>query len=362
MKQTLRWRLAAILTLCGITVMTSCSNNDDDPAGQSGQEYKGVPLIILDTDIGSSTDDLFALEMLHRYEQEGRCRLLGVVVDRTGEANAAIVDVMNTYFRDSAREGALPETTDIPIGLVRKGIPAPKVWIDYGALPTYTNADGSLMFRCSISDYASLPDGYVLYRRLLAAQPDHSVSICSTGFVTALAALLQSEGDEYSPLNGVELVRQKVKCIYQMGGVFGHSVESDFNLSQGITFAQDFFRLWPKDVDMVFSPQEVGENVEYKPEQVISDVSWTDVHPIKQVYMTCNCNTGQMMWDPMAVIQAVEGDDLFSLSPRGTIALTPEAITIFTPSVTGNCRYQLPGSADWSAAMLEKIRRYNKMK
>ena len=105
------------------------------------------------------------------------------------------------------------------------------------------------MFRCSISDYASLPDGYVLYRRLLAAQPDHSVSICSIGFVTALAALLLSEGD-----------------------------------------------------------------------------------------------------------------DLFSLSPRGTITLTPEAITIFTPSATGNCRYQLPGSADWSAAMLEKIRRYNKMK
>ena len=65
--------------------------------------------------------------------------------------------------------------------------------------------------------------------------------------------------------------------------------------------------------------------------------------PIKQVYITCNCNTGQMMWDPMAVIQAVEGDALFA------------------PSATGNSRYQLPGSADWNAWMLEKIRRYNRM-
>ena len=54
-------------------------------------------------------------------------------------------------------------------------------------------------------------------------------------------------------------------------------------------------------------------------------------------------------------------DDLFTLSPRGTVILTPQAETIFTPSATGNCRYQLPGSADWNAAMLEKIRRYNKM-
>ena len=351
MKQKKLWMLAAILTICGLAVLTSCSS-EDDPVVPDKEEYTGVPLVILDTDLGSSTDDLFALEMLHRYEQEGHCRLLGVVVDRMGEANAAIADVMNTYFGHP----------DTPIGLIREGIPAPAVWIDYEALPTYTNPDGSPMFRRSVSDYSTLPDGYVLYRRLLAAQPDHSVSICSIGFVTCLAQLLQSEGDEYSPLNGVELVRQKVKCIYQMGGVFGQSVEPDFNLSQGITFALDFFRLWPDEVNMVFSPQEVGENVEYTPEQVISDITWTDAHPIKQVYMTCNCNTGQMMWDPMAVIQAVEGDDLFTLSPRGIVTLTPQAETIFTPSVTGNCRYQLTGTTAWNAAMLEKIRRYNKIK
>ena len=230
--------LAAILTICGAMTITSCSN-EDDPVEPGEQAYTGVPLVILDTDLGSSTDDLFALEMLHRYEQEGRCRLLGVVVDRMGEANAAIADVMNTYFGHP----------DTPIGLVREGIPAPQVWIDYGALPTYTNADGSPMFRRSVSDYSVLPDGYVLYRRLLAAQPDHSVSICSIGFVTALAALLQSGGD-----------------------------------------------------------------------------------------------------------------DLFTLSPRGRVTLTPQAKTIFTPSATGNCRYQLPGSADWNARMLEKIRRYNKIK
>ena len=342
--------LAATPAICGLAVLTSCSS-EDDPVVQLEKEYTGVPLVILDTDLGSSTDDLFALEMLHRYEQEGRCRLLVVVVDRMGESNAAIADVMNTYFGHP----------DVPIGLVREGIAAPPVWIDYGALPTYVNADGSPMFQCSVSDYGALPDGYVLYRRLLAAQPDHSVSICSIGFVTALAALLQSGGDEYSPLSGVELVRRKVKCIYQMGGVFGQSVEPDFNFAQGITFAQDFFRLWPEDVDMVFSPMEVGQEIEYTPEQVISDIAWTDVHPIKQVYMTCNCNTGQMMWDPMDVIQAVEGDDLFTLSPRGRVTLTTHAETLFTPSATGNCRYQLPGSADWNARMLEKIRRYNRM-
>ena len=41
-----------------------------------------VPQIILDTDIASSTDDLFAMQLLYRYTSQGRCGLLGVVVDR----------------------------------------------------------------------------------------------------------------------------------------------------------------------------------------------------------------------------------------------------------------------------------------
>jgi len=349
MKKVMNWILAAILVFGAMTALTSCSN--DDKVVELDQEgYAGVPLIIYDTDIGSSADDLFALEMLYRYEDEGRCRLLGVVVDREGEQNAAFVDVMNTYFGHG----------DVPVGLIREGIKEPKVWIDYAHVADTKDGEGLPMFNRSIADYSSLPDGWRLYRRLLAAQPDHSVSIVSVGFVTCLAQLLQSAPDGYSPLSGVELVRRKVRCIYLQGGVFGEAVEPDFNFAQGITFAKTFFQNWPQEIDMVFSPMEAGQDVEYTPEQVIADVSWTDAHPIKQVYMQCDCNTGQRMWDVMPVVQAVEGDALFSLSGRGTITFTDKAETIFTPSATGHCRYQLAGTKAWAAQMLEKIRNANK--
>jgi len=337
--------LAAIAIGCS-ALMTSCGKNNS-------QTDESVPLVIIDTDIGSSTDDLFALEMLYRYEEQGCCRLLGVVVDRMGEGNARFADVMNTYFGHA----------DVPIGLERGGIANPQVWIDYAHVANTADpsagsgqANGQSMFATSVDDYAALPDGWRLYRQLLAAQPDHSVSIVSTGFVTALAQLLKSEGDSYSPLDGVELVRSKVRCLYVMGGVFGESEEPDFNFAQGITFAQTFFDLWPQEVDMVFSPMEVGQEIDYTPEQVVSDIAWTDRHPIKQVYMRCNCNTGQRMWDPLAVIHAVEGDTVFSLSERGTVRFTDRAETLFTPSATGNCRYQLPGDTEWNARMLRKIR------
>ena len=44
--------------------------------------------------------------------------------------------------------------------------------------------------------------------------------------------------------------------------------------------------MWPREVDIVSSPMEVGNEIEYKPETVINDINWTDIHPIKQVYMT----------------------------------------------------------------------------
>ena len=349
-KKFFYWLKAAILVCGAMTALTSCSN--DDNAEEQEQAYTGVPLVIYDTDLCSSADDLFALEMLYRYEDEGRCRLLGVMVDRGGERNAAFADVMNTYFGHG----------DVPVGLVRDGIKEPKVWIDYAHVADTKDGDGQPMFGRSIADYSALPDGWRLYRRLLAAQPDHSVSIVSVGFVTCLAQLLQSAPDSYSSLSGVELVRQKVKCIYLQGGVFGEAEEPDFNFAQGLTFAKTFFQKWPQEVDMVFLPMEAGQDVEYTPEQVIADVSWTDAHPIKQVYMQCDCNTGQRMWDVMPVVQAVEGDALFSLSGRGTVTLTDQAETIFTPSATGNCRYQLPGTKEWAAQMLEKIRNVNKQR
>ena len=352
------WMLVAIrplvitMVFCSACVFTSCSSNDIDPVTPSEEEeYTGIPLVILDTDIGSSTDDLFALEMLHYYEQQGRCKLLGVVVDREGEDCAACTDVMNTYFGRS----------DVPIGLVRDGIKNPTVWIDYKALPTYTKDDNTSMFARSIDDYSALPDGWQLYRHLLAAQPDHSVSICSVGFAVCLAQLLESVGDAYSPLSGVELVRRKVKCLYIQGGSFGLSPEPDYNFLQGMGFAKTFFRLWPSDVDIIFDPMETGNGIEYLPEQVISDVSWTDYHPIKQVYMTCNCDTGQMMWDPLTVINAVEGDDLFMLSERGIVGLNDDGSVSFTLSATGNSRFQMPGDDAWRSAMLEIIRNVNKI-
>ena len=57
----------AVAIICGLPMLSSCTEDNDDNPGKPG--YDGVPLVILDTDIGSSTDDLSPLEKVLSFEK-----------------------------------------------------------------------------------------------------------------------------------------------------------------------------------------------------------------------------------------------------------------------------------------------------
>ena len=338
----------ALPALCLVaSLLAGCST---PRSSSESAEAKAVPRILLDTDVGSSTDDLFALAMLYRYEDAGKCRLLGVVVDRPGEANAAFVDAMNAWAG----------RPDLPVGLVRRGPENAMTFIDYAHVADTADAAGRPLFPRAAPGPDGRPDGWVLYRRLLAGQPDGSVTICSIGFLTCLAQLLESPPDDLSPLGGAELVRRKVARAVVMGGAFAKDAEPEYNFAMDPEAVRTFFRLWPRDVDVVFSTAEVGDAIDYPPALVLSDIGPTDRHPIRQVYLQCDCDTGQRMWDPLAVVQAVEGDAPFALGDRGTVEIAPDGGASFARVPDGNCRRQLPGDASWNASMLEKIRSFNR--
>ena len=127
MRRIMNWVFSFTL-VCSNMVLTSCSNKDETV--EPDKTYTGIPLVILDADIGSSTDDLFALEMLYRYDEQRLCRLLGVVVDREGEANADLFALhpqrtlhhqhytggLHRLYAHSRRKRALPEARRCPVG------------------------------------------------------------------------------------------------------------------------------------------------------------------------------------------------------------------------------------------------------
>lgn len=335
-----------IFIVLTVLILVACNKDNTTPE----QQQPTVPQIIIDTDICSSTDDLFAMQLLYCYASQGRCNLLGVIVDRMGDTNAAVADLMNNYY-------GFPT---LPIALERNGTYERFSYINYSPIAEATDDNGNLLFARTYSNYSSIPDGYILYRRLLANAADGSVTIILTGIPSTIANLLTSGADQYSSLSGVELVRRKVKRLYFMATKLEPSSEQNvspgYNIMMHPEATKTLLQMWPDDVDVIISPSAPGNMVEYEPELVISDIDWTDIHPLKQIYMRFDCNTGQRMWDPMLPLQEIEGDDLIGLSPRGHMVFNDENKISFITDPDGNYRYQISGDEAWADRMLNLIR------
>ena len=295
----------SLIALHLVLLSASCSDEEDGTGGQSGDQTK--IWAIIDTDIGCSADDLIALTTLYEADRSGLLDLKAVMVDRMGLSSLQVTDIMNTYYGCS----------DVEIGMVHDGVQNPHVFIDYWKMADPGTYTGEPTFRRTFSDaqLKALPAAEELYRKLLSQAKDQSVVIFSVGFVTNLSHLLQSGGDEYSPLSGVELVRRKVKALYVQGGHFGQAMEPDFNFSQDKANAKVLMEKWP--VDMYFSPMETGELFEYRPEAVLADLEKAGQadSPLYHVYSHHNCNTGQRMWDVCAVLQYLHPENFAIYGP-----------------------------------------------
>lgn len=309
--------------------------------------------MILDSDFGSSTDDLFALMMINHYIDDGLVDLKGIIVDREGEKNAGVVDIFNTYYGHP----------NIPIGLERNGVKNPRCFIPYNGICDLTDAAGKPLFERTV-DTSTLPDGYKLYRKLLSEAADKSISIVAIGFATTLSQLMESGADEYSPLSGLDLLERKVKSIYIQSGRFeaGDSL-CGYNMRAASRQSAIFYDKLPASVDLVMSPSNIGDAMDYAPKDVLTDLSTTELNPIKSVYTYYTCDTGQRMWDTNCVVNAVLGDTEYYMSPRGWVTFVDKgqnSLMLFKEDPNGNARYQLPGDSYFAQTKLMDIRRHTR--
>ncbi len=351
----IRQLVLVLMTTAILTGLSSCASKrqltDNKITTVSQRE---TVKMILDSDFGSSTDDLFALMMIHHYIDDGVVDLKGIVVDREGEKNAQLVDVFNNYYGHP----------DIPIALERNGVKNPRCFIPYSGIVDLTDAEGNSLYKRSV-DTSKLPDGYKLYRQLLSKADDKSIVVVAIGFATTLAELFESGADEYSSLNGADLFGQKVKAVYIQSGRFesGDSL-SGYNMRAASRQSAVFYDKLPKNVDLIMSPSNIGDMMNYLPKDVLVDLSYTDYNPIKSVYTNYTCDTGQRMWDTNCLVNAVEGDSEYHMSPRGWVRFVDrgeESLMLFTPDPKGNARYQLPGDTYFAEKKLMEIRQHNRM-
>jgi inosine-uridine nucleoside N-ribohydrolase len=280
--------------------------------------------LIFDTDMGNDVDDLMALCMIHSLQKRGACELLAVTITKDHPQAAAFVDAMNTFY-------GYPDT---PIGVVRNG--AAKEAGKFNLLADKKKPDGTLLYPHDLRSGADAPEATGLIRKLLAKEPDGSVTIAQVGFFTNLDRLLKSNPDEHSTLNGRDLIAKKVKLLSIMAGAF-QTVHWDtrhleYNVKLDVPAAQNLAKNWPSPV--VWSGFEIGVAASFPHVVIEQDLNYIPHHPLKEAYYLYNPPPhDRPTWDPTAVLYALMPDrGYFDLSPAGTVTVEDDAATLFRPA------------------------------
>lgn len=304
--------------------------------------------LIFDTDMGNDVDDVMALCMIHNLVNRGAVELLAVTITKDHPQAAVFVDAVNTFYGHP----------DVPIGVVTNGA-TPEAG-RFNRLADAKNEDGSLRYPHQLRSGKDASEAVGLIRKLLAAQPDNSVTLVQVGFFTNFRRLLESPPDKYSPLTGRELIAKKVKLLSIMAGAFqtvkGDNRYLEYNVVKDIPAAQSLARNWPTPV--VWSGFEIGVAAAFPYTVIEHDFEYVKHHPLKEAYCLYEPPPhDRPTWDPTALLYAVYPErGYFDLSPSGTVAVEDNGATWFRPSPNGkNSHRYLVMSAAQAARVREAI-------
>lgn len=292
------------------------------PPKQPGSEStlannKTAPVnIIFDTDIAGDYDDVGAMALLHAFADAEEANILAMASSNAFHTTVPTMDVINTYFN----------RPDIPIGVTKRKEPnmlCQQQWAE-ALIAKYPH---------DLKSNNDAPDATILYRKTLAAQPDSSVTIITVGFFTNMVDLMDSPADEYSPLNGKELIAQKVKLVVSMAAGLpeGKDLGREYNVFIDTKASKRFFSEWT--VPTILSPFEVGEKIKTGIRLILNDsINNSPVKEAYQIALTKDNNTeGRMSWDQTAVLVAVRGWESYFTARKANFSIEEDGTNVLIP-------------------------------
>ncbi|KAI1372640.1 nucleoside hydrolase [Hypoxylon crocopeplum] len=261
----------------------------------STSNYRSKPVII-DTDIFSDVDDVGSLAIANVLHSCGLADLRGVTVNTQSKYGALTVSAINTYFGNG----------DIPIASIRPL--TNETFVD-----TWEFVLGEYVSKIahnwphSLNDSSATPTPVELYRSVLSSSEDQSITLISLGFLTNLAALMDSPPDDITPLAGPALISAKVKELVVMGGQYPSGWEFNFAGADPASTRQVVSN-WPRDVPITYSGFELSDGI-FSGEK-LEDYAPPD-SPVLAAYQwyVGRCSTTRESWDPVTTLYGILGLD-----------------------------------------------------
>lgn len=292
------------------------------------QKEKTPMKIFLDTDLGGDCDDVGAIAVLNVLANNNYADIIGMTHTTSLYYGPACIDIVNRFYN----------RIDIPIGAYSKnGFHSGK------ECNIFAEKMGT-SFYSPYSDRSKAMDATKLFRKTLSSQDNESCIIVGIGQLNNLANLLKSTPDEYSSLNGRDLMKEKVKECVLMAGMFNGTGETinfenseyevEYNIKCDIESAKYFIDNCP--IPITFSDFLLGQKVKtFGPLVMLGNMS----NPITFAYKHF-CGCARESWDPLTVYYAVTKDmEMFNLSNYGIVQVNDLGETNFINNINGKHRY-----------------------
>ncbi len=278
--------------------------------------------IIFDTDMGPDYDDIGAIALLHAFANQGKIEILATVSSDAHKDIPGTIEVYNKYFKRG----------DIPVGQtyspLAPNFTAANNWNEQ-IIKKFEPALLNKKYESSVS----------IYRKVLAEQPDNSVTIVTVGFMTNISDLLQSKADKYSNLTGIELLEKKVKNWVAMAGGFPQGRE--FNIHEDAESGVYAFDHFPKPI--LFTGFEIGDKIKTGgkiAEQKLESSPVSVGYQINLVSYAKEAVKARSSWDQTAVLIAAENPEkYFYLSGPGTMKTEKDGSNYWEPSAQGKHKF-----------------------
>lgn len=280
---------------------------------------KETKQIIFDTDIGMDCDDAAALGILLNAHKRGECEILAITASTGRDGATATVNAICDYYG----------VNGIPVGRMKRMLQCDGV----------NNYARAVMEKYGTEDVET--DAVPLLRKTLA-EAAGKVSVIAVGPLSNLEELLKSKADEFSPLCGADLVKQKVDKLYVMIGSFPQNFDGkrfrEWNLLQDVPAARYVIENW--STKKVYLPFEIGAAVFTEMGQNENPV-WYSMKNFA-IANGSDISNGyrRESWDPVTCMIALnENNPLFIYSPEGTVTVDGDCVTLFEEKTGGLDKY-----------------------
>lgn len=280
---------------------------------------KEAKQIIFDTDIGMDCDDAAALGILLNAHKRGECEILAITASTGRDGATATVNAICDYYG----------VNGIPVGRMKRMLQCDGV----------NNYARAVMEKYGTEDVET--DAVPLLRKTLA-EAAGKVSVIAVGPLSNLEELLKSKADEFSPLCGADLVKQKVDKLYVMIGSFpqnfGGKRFREWNLLQDVPAARYVIENW--GTKKVYLPHEIGAAVFTEMGQNENPVWYSMKNFAIANGVDISNGYRRESWDPVTCMIALnENNPLFIYSPDGTVKVDEDCVTLFEEKTGGLDKY-----------------------